>query len=456
QMDDSGAFAGLETAVSDDATQTSETATPIAFPLLDSDEAAAATTAAELIATREQIALEATARAENSATSETPATEVSNPAEATRESLIATRNAALEAGPTETSGAGSDVEATRNALIAEREAAAVTFPVPAVFGPVTDELLHEADSTIEMAYTGVNLSNFIAQATVLNPYPTNEASWDFGLVFRQEAVDDELRLVVRSDGLWNLNNRTDADDSFVQDGTVSEYLNINEGGGNEITLVAADDVGLFFLNGRFISQLDLSGQDGFGEVALGTGFYTSNKQAGEVTGYENFTVWPFVPEFGPRDGELAHNDDGFIKMRGANVDLLNFIAETEFTNPYGAEVGDWDWGFAFRETDEEYWLIIESSGAWSLIDRRPDDDYYIDEGDVGDILLADDGETNKVSLIAVDDRGYFFLNDEFVAELDLSDRIDVGEVEVVTAFFEGNEVPDYTTGYSGFTVWPLP
>ncbi len=95
-------------------------------------------------------------------------------------------------------------------------------------------------------------------------------------------ADEELRLVVRSDGVWNLNNRSNEGDSFVQDGTVSEFLNLNEGGSNEITLVAFDEVGLFFLNGHLISKLDLSGQNAFGEVALGTGFYSNNKQAGEV------------------------------------------------------------------------------------------------------------------------------------------------------------------------------
>jgi serine/threonine protein kinase len=450
QMEDDGT--SVETFF-DETPQVIGTPTTAAFPLLDPEEAEAATTEAELIATREQLALEATTEAGTLTIEETSDIEETDSADATRESLVATRNAAAEE---EESGGGSDAEATRDALAAERETVVVEFPVPAVFGPVDGELLHEADSTIEMDYTGVNLSNFIARANVLNPYSTNKGSWDFGLVFRQEAVDDELRLVVRSDGLWNLNDRSEDGDNFIQEGTVSEYLDLNEGGSNEITLVAFDDMGLFFLNGRLISELDLSEQDDFGEVALGTGFYTSNKQAGEITGYEDFTVWPFVPEFGPRDGELEHNDDGFIKMRGANADLLNFIAEVEFTNPYGEEVGDWDWGFAFRETEGEYWLIVESKGAWSLIDRRPNDDYYIDEGDVSDILLAGDGETNKVSLIVVNDRGYFFLNDEFVAELDLSDRMEAGEIEVITAFFEGNEVPDYTTGYSEFTVWPLP
>ena len=454
QMQKDGAFDELGTAVSSDL-PIEGTPTTVAFPLLDPDEVAKATTLAGLVITREQIAIEATTNAEN-APIEQP-TEISDiePAAATRESLIATRSAAANV-TIEAPETGSDAEATREALIAERNAAAVAFPIPAVFGPVNGELLHEADSTLESIYTGVNLSNFIARATVLNPYATSIGSWDFGILFRQEVTDEELRLVVRSDGVWNLNNRSAEGDSFVQDGTVSEFLNLNEGGSNEITLVAFDEVGLFFLNGHLISKLDLSARDAFGEVALGTGFYSSNKQAGESTGYEDFTVWPFVPEFGPRDGALEHSDDGFIRMRDANVTLQNFITEVEFTNPYGEDVGDWDWGLAFREIEQEYWLIVESDSSWSLIDRRPDDDYYIDEGSVSGLLLTGAGETNNVSLIVVNDRGYFFLNDEFVAELNLSDRIDPGEIEVVAAFFEGNEVPGYATEYSEFTVWPLP
>lgn len=454
QMEEDGTFAEMETAVASDFSDFDETPTTAAFPLLDPEEVEAATSEAAFIATREEMAAVATFEAENATNADPTETEDDiDPAEATRNSLIATRNAESEEESDETT---TDAEATREAMIAEREDTESDFPIPAVFGPADGELLHEADTTIEMDYTGVNLANFIAQADIINPYATSDGSWDFGIVFRQEAVDDELRLVVRSDGQWNLNDRSEEGDNFIQEGTVSEYLDLNENGSNEITLVAFDDLGLFFLNGNLVSELDLSEQDDFGEVALGTGFYSSNKQEGEITGYEGFTVWPFVPEFGPRDGELEHLDDGFIRMREANVDLQNFITDVEFVNPYGPDVGSWDWGLAFRENEDEYWLIIESDGAWSLIDRRPDDDYYIDEGSVSDTLFTGAEEANKVTLIAVNERGYFFLNDEFIAELDLSDRMESGEVEVMTAFFEGNEVPGYVTGYNEFTVWPLP
>ncbi len=452
ETENSNLFTGGGTAVVEQ-----ETPTTAAFPILDPDEAAAATSKADLTLTRDQAVVIATQEAETASQEVTPDTG-DDPAEATRNSLIATRNAAADEEEPEDDQEPpeSDAEATREALAEMREEEAETFPVPAVFGPDDGGLLHEDDSIIESAYTGVNLSNFIASVDVVNPYAAADGGWDFGLIFRQEDVDDEMRLVVRSDGRWNLNDRTADGDNIYQEGTVSEYLNLGEEDINHVTLVAFDDLGLFFLNGNLISELDLSLNDDFGEVGLGTGFYASNKQAGETTGYEDFTVWPFVPEFGPRDGELELLDDGFIRMRAADVELQNFVAEVEFVNPYGADVGPWDWGLAFREVEGEYWLIVESDSTWTLIDRRPDDDYYIDEGDLGDLLLTGAGEANKLSLIAVDNQGYFFLNDELVAELPLDDRLDSGNVEVVTAFFTGNEVPGYSTLYNEFTVWPLP
>ena len=123
QMQKEGAFDEWGTAVSSDL-PIEGTPTTVAFPLLDPDEVAKATTQAGLVITREQIAIEATTNAEN-APIEQP-TEISDiePAAATRESLIATRSAAANV-TTEAPETGSDAEATREALIAERNAAAV-------------------------------------------------------------------------------------------------------------------------------------------------------------------------------------------------------------------------------------------------------------------------------------------------------------------------------------------
>jgi hypothetical protein len=327
--------------------------------------------------------------------------------------------------------------------------------LPPIFGPRTGDLPHELDDTIESIYAGVNLSNFVARATIINPYAATTHGWDFGFIFRQADVDEEMRLVVRSDGDWNLNNRRGDEDDFVQEGQLGRTLDVAENGRNDLLLIASDETGWFFLNGQFIATLDLSARADFGDLALGTGFYAANEQAGASTGYEAFGVWSYVPLFGPASGELEHANDGFIKLYAADIETRNFIAQTTFTNPTSHEENAWDWGFAFREVENEYWLAISSDGDWDLVDRRPDDDYFLADGVVNNLDTSENGR-NTLTLIASDDQGYFFLNDVFIATLNLADRLDAGDVSVFAAFFEGEEVEGTTTNYDDFTVWPLP
>jgi len=439
-------------------------ATAVAFPILDVDEEAAATAKAELLATRNALATRAASEATATAAAPTAvSTDTPSPAPtatvalssealaATRESLAATRGAASAATPANDPAATrQSLEATRQAL-AQAEASAAA----AVFGPLSGSLPHEDDDTIESVYADVSLGNFVAQATVLNPYAAAEGGWDFGLIFRQTAVDEELRLVIRSDGSWSLNNRSSDTDSFVQDGEVGDYLEEEENGRNTILLIANEGSGYFFLNGQFVDVLNLSERTDFGDLALGTGFYSSDEQDGAVTNYESFGVWPYVPVFGPSNGELVHALDGFVKMEPAAVELRSFVAQVEFRNPYDADTDGWDWGFAFRETDNEYWLVVASDDSWSLVDRRPDEDYFVNEG-VVENLAKGEGEANTLTLIAAGDTGALLLNDSFIAALDLGDRLDAGDVAVVAAFFEGDEVADTVTAYDDFTIWPLP
>jgi hypothetical protein len=362
--------------------------------------------------------------------------------------------------------AGS-AEATRQSVIAAREtlAAAATAEVTAVpvsditpiFGPEDGSLMHNSDDFLESAYASVNVSNFVVQATVGNPFAATSGPWDIGLLFRQVEPDQEFRLVVSSDGSWNLNNRQGSEDSFISEGQITSGFNTEENGVNKITLLAQDNRGYFFLNDEFVALLDLSGRVNLGDIGLGTGFYVGNEREGAATTYQGYSVWPLAPEFGPRSGELPHLDDGLIESHSANVEQVNVMADALFYNPYSAEEGTWDVGFAFRETEieDQFWLIVESSSEWSLIDRRHGDDVFLDDGLVEGWDAASGG-SNRLTLIALGDHGYFFANNTFVAPLDLSNRQDIGDVEIATGFYVGDEIDGQVTRYEEFAVWPLP
>ena len=71
-------------------------------------------------------------------------------------------------------------------------------------------------------------------------------------------------------------------------------------------------------------------------------------------------------------------------------------------------------------------------------------------------LATGDGEQNTLMLVAQNGIGYLFLNGSFVSNLELGDRLVAGDVAVAAAFYDGDEIADTTTGFTDFTIWPLP
>jgi serine/threonine-protein kinase len=163
------------------------------------------------------------------------------------------------------------------------------------------------------------------------------------------------------------------------------------------------------------------------------------------------------PVFGPVEGSLLHLEDGFIEAEYApDVVLADFVAEATFFTPYSRLEGSWDFGFMFRDmdTDDQYRLAIESNGLWSLGNRVGDDFELVDEGEV-DNLDTSVGGANTLLLYAQGDDGYLFLNGEFIARMDLAQRLEAGEIAVATGLYEGDEVEGAETVFIDFTIWAI-
>jgi hypothetical protein len=153
-------------------------------------------------------------------------------------------------------------------------------------GPMSDDLAQTVGSATVMPI-GVDVEDFVARVEFINPSDAADRPWDFGIAFREQENGDHYRLTIASDGSWEYQIGLQTD---LAGGTVPS-LSFEEGGHNAIELVVAGDSAGFSVNGVFVSELNASELHGASDVWAGAGFHQANAFDGEVTRFENFTVW---------------------------------------------------------------------------------------------------------------------------------------------------------------------
>ena len=148
-------------------------------------------------------------------------------------------------------------------------------------------------------------------------------------------------------------------------------------------------------------------------------------------------------------GELPHDDDGKIESITAFRNVRNFFITADFEVPYSESVGDWSVGFLFRYpvAGNLSYVALTESGLYNHKVRRDGESSTLDSGYVS-IWNRSVGNKNKVTLIVVEDRGWLFVNSEFVTDLDVSGASELGNLEIATGIFTGDEVEGETTRVS--------
>jgi hypothetical protein len=157
------------------------------------------------------------------------------------------------------------------------------------------------------------------------------------------------------------------------------------------------------------------------------------------------------------NGKLTHIDDGYIESYCSPYSKKNFVVKVEFHNPYSSSEHDWDYGIMFRETaDKQYRLALLSNQSWTLGLRNEDDWNLIENITLGSSLNLGSGQSNVIYLVVSGNQGYFFVNEEYISTLNLSQNNVAGDICVATGMYEGYELKGKTTSYSDFTIWSLP
>ena len=165
-------------------------------------------------------------------------------------------------------------------------------------------------------------------------------------------------------------------------------------------------------------------------------------------------------EHGPTRNVLKFTSSKKIALQNADVNLRNFMVKARFEIPdddLGSEHG-WDYGFAFGHTNanEAYHLYVDSNRNWVLsqslgLITMPR--YNLQTGKIN-FYNRDLSASNDLRLLVKDGSAIFFVNDQYIETLKVSDYS--GDVWVATGFLEANRIEDKSTRYEGFTVWSLP
>ncbi len=317
------------------------------------------------------------------------------------------------------------------------------------FGPNFGSLRHNpTDSLIKTEYAGVSLSDMMVSATFVNPYSATRNGWDYGFILRDVRNGPFVQVVVSSDRTWEVKSGTKPPYDKAGTGRLSS-LNTGAGERNRIWVAAFGERMLLFVNGEFVSLVDLPDVTGSGGVAVLTGAIQGHEVAGASTRYEAFTGAPLSKEYGPAMGRLEP-EEGRVSFHYSRVRAIDLIAEAEFSDPGTSE---WSYGFIVRNSlfNRAEVIGVSDEGRWFHMTRDVGDPDYTE---VADGLLKDSGarvqDRNQLLLVAIGESGYFFVNERLVATLDLSHNQDDGRVAVMANFFREHLG---SPSFENFSVW---
>ena len=350
-----------------------------------------------------------------------------------------------------------------------------TPAAPAGFGPRDGRLTDDDGNAV--LRTGVQLADFVSEATFIGELPP--AVW---MTSRLDGKFENWHIVALGDAsgssfTWQHALARDGTDIGVVREGVGSNLRTGADARNHIRVAAYGDMGLLFVNGALIAELDFSAITGAGDIQL-----IAINESGRVSArYEDFAVAPIdaaafnalkpaalaaptptpaprtsSTSFGPVDGSLA--DDSGIAFFPSDVALADFAAEATFVGDPPAALTIWmraDLGL-----DNFHAMEINATGApfWQHTRNLDGGGIEIIQSGVLPNLQTGANARNHVRIIAFGETGMLFVNGAFMAELDFGGVTGAGGVHLV-AFGDksasGSGHNPVSARFEGFAVRPL-
>jgi hypothetical protein len=126
--------------------------------------------------------------------------------------------------------------------------------------------------------------NFVLNVQFFNPADRTEHPWDYGFVFRRYDSENYYALLIRSDGTWNLyypgTREADHRNTIRLGSGIIKGMDLSSTDSNQVRLVVNEKDAFLYVNGEFVSALDVSANLSPGELHVVTGYMNSDQFPG--------------------------------------------------------------------------------------------------------------------------------------------------------------------------------
>ncbi len=155
-------------------------------------------------------------------------------------------------------------------------------------GPQSGSLT-QAIGSLDIANARVITANFYSTVEFSNPDNPEapDHPWDIVLGFWHTGGNDQVRLVIASNGAWSLALGTARP---ILNGTI-DNLDLGQDGKNDIGLAVLDGTGYLAVNGVFVASFDIPTEPRAGDLWLASGTFPENAQEGVQTSFSDWTIW---------------------------------------------------------------------------------------------------------------------------------------------------------------------
>lgn len=164
-----------------------------------------------------------------------------------------------------------------------------------------------------------------------------------------------------------------------------------------------------------------------------------------------------MPIFGPISSFISLENTEYVAGIYSDVNLKNFILEASIFPPYERNINGWDFGVFFRDkgTTDEFRLIITSGGFWTLENWENGQQTIINQGFTSALTLLTENP-NFLILMVDNTIGHLIINNFYVASLDLSTRLDPGNISLMSGIYWENIIVGKNVTIEDFSIWSLP